>query len=152
MSNKKNMWLWIALVVIVVIAIIIWMQKSGTSQQSANTQGQEMAAASPTPTATPTPTSVNKSASGIAYEAAIARYKFRFQFSTCHNATPQSIALSQNSQVMIDNRDAAAHTFVVDGKQYRVSGLNFVIVTASKLGNLPITCDGANSVTLNVEK
>jgi hypothetical protein len=87
----------------------------------------------------------------LSYEAAIKAYPERFQFSQCQG-TPASISVKKGSPVMLDNRDAVAHTISADTQTFKLAGYGYDVFYPAVLGKLPVSCDGKNRVTLNVEK
>lgn len=77
----------------------------------------------------------------------------RFQFSqNCTQVTPSSFALKLGKQFMVDNRDAKAHVFSFAGQKYSVPDYGYAIVTASKLGDQSVFCDGVQRAKVNVQK
>lgn len=100
------------------------------------------------------PTTITKpktSGSANAYQKAVEEYQYRFQFANC-KGNPGILTLKQGVKVMLDNRDAATHTFGFGGAKYTVKGYSFVIVTAPKAGTYYITCDGGGAAQMNVQK
>lgn len=89
--------------------------------------------------------------SATAYQKAVESNSYRFQFSNCHG-NPGTLTLKQGVKVMLDNRDAATHTFGFGGAKYTVKGYSFVIVTAPKAGTHYITCDGGGAAQMITQK
>lgn len=145
-------------VVIVVLAIIAWVIYARNHQNNAVDDNGSQAVQQGSPSnnleATSTPTSTPASAviaQKLSYGDAIKKYPNRFQFSQCQG-TPSVIAIKKGSPVMLDNRDAVAHTIKADTQTFRLAGFGYAILYPQVLGNLPVTCDGKNRVMLNVEK
>ena len=78
---------------------------------------------------------------------------YRFQFSNnCSSVSPSSFVIKSGVQFMIDNRDSKDHEFSFSGQKYKVSSFGYAIVTASKLGDQSLYCDGIQRVKVNVQK
>lgn len=138
-------------VAIIVLAIAAWGIYTYNHQNNAITDDNQAATQPSTNTiASSTPTSTPESAN-TSYGDAIKKYLNRFQFSKCQG-TPAVIAVKKGSPVMIDNRDAVSHAFKVDTQVFSLAGYGFKIVYPQVIGNLAVTCDGKNRVTLNVQK
>lgn len=75
---------------------------------------------------------------------------FRFEFASCRGR-PGSISMKKGTKFMLDNRDNAAHKFVVGSKTYNIGAYGFAIATASDVGTYNITCDGGGAAQLVVQ-
>lgn len=91
----------------------------------------------------------------IQYTTAVQTYQYRIQFSQCrgmvNTASAGSLAVAKGAKFMLDNRDPVAHLFVIKNEKVKVAGYGFAIITPTVLGSYPITCDGSNTFTLNVQ-
>ncbi len=139
---------------VIVLALAIWGvyaynhsgSQTGTQQVSLQDNLNNTPAATTTPTSTPA--SIPEK---LSYGAAIQAYPERFQFKLCQG-TPATIAVKKGTPVMLDNRDTTAHTFKADTQTFRIAGLDYAVLYPQVLGNLVVTCDSKDRVTLNVEK
>jgi hypothetical protein len=139
---------------ILVLAAVFWgiyaYNHSGTQTSSQQVSQQDDLNNVPATTSTPTSTPANV-AKKLSYGDAIKAYPERFQFKLCQGS-PASIAVKKGTPVMLDNRDTIAHTFKADTQTFRIAGLDYVVLYPQVLGNLVVTCDSKDRVTLNVEK
>jgi hypothetical protein len=88
------------------------------------------------------------------YTAALKTYQNRIQFAQCHGLVSGGIGtlvIKEGVKFMLDNRDPKAHTIAFGGQSYRIGAYNFSIVSATKIGIYPVTCDGGGAATLNVQ-
>ena len=110
-------------------------------------------ATQPTPSPSPTPTAkpTASGAASLAYVDALKKYPERFQFNACQG-TPATIAVRKGTPVMLDNRDKTGITLVADKQTFKLGGYGYDVFFPETIGNLTVTCDGKNSVTLNVEQ
>jgi len=138
---------------VVAIALIIWAiyayNHKDSDNYSQNSQGQtngEYGNAG-----TPTSTTPTESTGKLSYTNAVKAYPNRFQFSGC-KGTPNSLAVRSGTVVMLDNRTPATITVKADAQTYNIAGLDYALEHTSTIGNLVVTCNGKDSVTLNVEK
>jgi hypothetical protein len=137
---------------IIVLALIVWGIYAYNHQNTTtqNTTGQALN--NPVATSAPTSTPVsNAGTNKLSYGDAIKAYPERFQFSQCQG-TPATIAVRKGTPVMLDNRDSIAHTIKADTESFRIAGYGYDVFYPEVLGNLYVTCDGKDRVTLNVEK
>lgn len=161
MKDKQN----IAIGIVVILAIVLislgaYRHNKGLSvigdwgnwEQDTPVEGTASQSVSNT---TPTPTPPAKK---LSYGEAIKAYKYRFQFVNCHG-NPGMISVKKGDPVMLDNRDAVAHTIKANGQSFRIAAYDYALVYPSivtkdnvdlTLSNL--TCDGGGAATLNVEK
>jgi len=153
--NKKSTIITWSVVGVIIIAIIIIAaynhhknSEMAMTQSGSSTQMTEPTP-SPTPTAAATPTATG--AASLSYQEALKKYPERFQFNSCQG-TPATIAVRKNTPVMLDNRDKVGHTFVADKQTFKLGGYGYYVFYPETVGNLTVTCDGKNSVTLNVEQ
>ncbi len=159
MSNKTTVI--IGIVAIVVIAGASWYLLSRSNNESAGSLGSgrsPVLSANPgagqatsTPTSTPASALHGSSSSNIAYNAALKKYVYRIQFSSCHG-DPGTLAIRQGDQFMLDNRDNATDTIRIQSQTYILKPYSFAIATASTLGKYNITCDGGGTAQLDVQK
>ena len=151
MSNQNK---WIVGGVVVVVAAIIIYAVYSNNQSSQNYNQQTTTTGSENASSTPTTTPVTGSGSGtkLSYGAAIKAYPERFQFSKTCQGTPASIAVKKGTPVMLDNRNSFAITVKADTQTFRLGGYGYDVFYPEVLGNLTVTCNGKNSVTLNVQK
>lgn len=78
---------------------------------------------------------------------------YRFQFSNnCASVSPSTFVIKNGVQFMVDNRDSKAHEFSFSGQKYKVSSFGYAIITASKIGDQSLYCDGIQRVKVNVQK
>ncbi len=151
---------WYVAIGVVILALIIWgiyaINKSDipantTTQTTQNTPNNNAdQTASTTPEATTTPVT-GAPAKKLSYGQAVNAYKFRFQFLQCHG-NPGTLAVKQGTVVMLDNRDAVAHTIKADKQTFKIAGYDYALLHTSALGDLFITCDGGGAAKLNVQK
>jgi hypothetical protein len=91
----------------------------------------------------------------VQYTKAVETYQYRIQFSECrgmiNTASASQLAIAKGAKFMLDNRDPAAHIFSLKGQTVKVAGYGYAIITPNVLGSYPITCDGKNTFTLNVQ-
>lgn len=144
MQKKYTYWA----VGIVAVAILIWAVYAQMQKNNAGNKASEQDSLSRVPTTTPLDANGTKK---LSYGDAIKAYPNRFQFSKCLG-TPAVIAVKKGTPVMLDNRDAVAHSFKADTQTFRISGYDYTILYPQVIGNLPVSCDGKNRVTLNVQK
>jgi hypothetical protein len=155
MSNQ-NKWI-VGGIVVVVAAIIVYAvysnnkssQTSQNSNQTTSTPATSPTTATSTPTTTPVSTTVPKN---LSYGAAIKAYPERFQFSNQCEGTPATIAVRKGTPIMLDNRNNGEITIKADSDTFKLPGYNYAVFYPEIIENLAVTCDGKNSVTLNVEK
>jgi hypothetical protein len=138
---------------IVVVLLIVWAvyaqtHKNGSSQNASQNTSQSSSGSNANTEPTTTPQTGSKN---LSYGDAIKAYPERFQFTGCHG-TPNSIAVKKGTAVMLDNRDTVAHTIKADSQTFYLPKLSYAILHTSVIENVPVLCDGKNSVTLNVEK
>ena len=114
----------------------------------------EVSRSTPATATTPsTKPSQSLKSSELTYDQAIQIYGksgYRIQLVKCHG-TPGTLVIKKGSKFMLDNRDGVWHNVTVGKQKFRVSGWGFIIVTASEVGNVSITCDGGGAATLNVQ-
>ncbi|OGE87548.1 MAG: hypothetical protein A3J07_04900 [Candidatus Doudnabacteria bacterium RIFCSPLOWO2_02_FULL_49_13] len=94
---------------------------------------------------------------GLTYTQAVAKYaSTRIQFDDCHGTVNRtslgSLVVKKGSPFMLDNRDPDAHVFAFGTQSYRIGGQDFAIVSATKVGQFNLTCDGGGSAKLTVEQ
>jgi hypothetical protein len=153
-ANKKSNYIVGGIFVLAIIGLGIYVYNhQSTKTQNNPPQVAQENTATPIATTTPTstPPSVGTTAKNLSYTQAVATYKNRFQFSKCQG-TPISMVIKKGNPVMLDNRDPIAHTFKADTQTFKIAGYGYFILYPEVLGNLNVTCDGINRVTLNVEK
>ncbi len=148
-ASKRSAYLVAGIVVLVLAALGIYAYTHTGGQNSAQQGGNSNNVVSPAATATPPSASIVPGK--LSYGDAIKTYTERFQFSQCQG-TPATIAVKKGSPVMLDNRDAIAHTFKADTQTFKIAGYDYAVLYPQVLGNLVVTCDGKDRVTLNVEK
>jgi hypothetical protein len=149
--NKTAVYVITAIVVLAVVAWGIYAythRSNNTANNGQQTTGQSNSNTAVAPAATTTPGS---SAGKLSYGDAIKAYPERFQFTKCQG-TPATIAIRKGSPVMLDNRNSTAYTFKADTQTFRIAGYDYAVLYPEVLGNLVVTCNGKDSVTLNVEK
>jgi plastocyanin len=157
MNDKQKMYTYWGIGIVVVVALIVWWAIAAHHKNSAPSgtavSGQAQTAMSPTPTSTPTatPTAATNPAAASTYGAAVAAHPYRIQFSTCHG-TPGTLQVAKGDVVMLDNRDAAAHTIVADSQTFKVPGYGWALLHTSAVESSSVTCDGGGAATLNVQK
>jgi plastocyanin len=157
--NKNQQTITYVIVGIVILVLLIWVIKDqmhktdqgGMQPTTQNSPTTATSSATSTPTSTPTSTAA-VSGKSLSYGDAIKAYPNRFQFRASCEGTPASISVKSGTTVMLDNRDTVSHTIKADKQTFYLSGLHYAILHTSTITNLTVTCDGKNSVTLNVEK
>jgi plastocyanin len=153
--ENKNAYMWTGIVVLVILVVwgaYAYMNSQSNTQPAAQQQGSSPVATA-TPTATPTPTATATPSSGatLSYAAAVKAYPYRIQFSSCHG-TPGTLHVKVGSTVMLDNRDATAHTIKADTQTFRIAGYGYALLHTSAISSINITCDGGGAALLTVEK
>ena len=136
-----------------IIVYAIYSNNSGQmsqSNQSTNTNTATNTTASSTPTTTPA--TGTGSGTKLSYGDAIKTYTERFQFSQQCHGTPATIAVRKGTPVMLDNRNNGSIVIKADTETFKLAGYGYDVFYPEVLGNLTVTCNGKNSVTLNVEK
>jgi cytoskeletal protein RodZ len=156
MNKNAKAWIWVvaAVVAIIIIVLLVKHNNSATNQPNSTSNSQQTAtspATSTPPAATSSPTTKKGSS---AYTKAVDTYQYRIQFTGCHGLInlPNSgtLSVAKGSKIMLDNRDPVAHTIAFKGVSVKVGAYNYAIVTASVVGNYPVTCDGGGSAYLSV--
>jgi hypothetical protein len=154
MSNQ-NKWI-VGGIIVVVAAIIIYVVYSNNKSSQMSSNSNPASTSTTTSNATTTPTSTPVTGTGIGtkltYGAAIKAYPERFQFSNQCEGTPATIAARKGTPVMLDNRNNGEITIKADSETFKLPGYTFAVFYPEIIENLAVTCDGRNSVTLNVEK
>jgi hypothetical protein len=168
---KKNIkYITAGLLIIIVIVIVVYGRKSPNSSPNEqniteNTQNsttgtepvaaQNNVATQTKPVAKPKPVVsapiISKSAPQ-SYVDASAKYKksgYYIQFYPCQ-ATPGSLIVKQGSKIMLDNRDAKAHSIGIKNEKYLIASYNYAIATLNTIGTNYVTCDGGGSATITV--
>jgi plastocyanin len=150
--NKDKLKITYIVIGVIVLVLIIWgiramvhKNNQGGSQPVTQNNPPAGTAATSTPTSTPT------TGKNLSYGDAVKAYPNRFQFVGC-KGTPASMVVKKGTSVMLDNRDTASHTIKADGQTFSLGKYGFAILHTSIVENATVTCDGKNSVTLNVEK
>jgi hypothetical protein len=150
-NGTKKTYTYIA-AALIVLAIVVWGVYEYNHQNSGTQQSLQQNNSNNTPAVTSTPTSTPANVAGkLSYGDAIKAYPERFQFKLCQG-TPASIAVKRGTPVMLDNRDATAHTFKANTQTFRIAGYDYAVLYPSVIGNLAVTCDGKTRVMLNVQK
>ncbi|HYV33891.1 MAG TPA: hypothetical protein VE973_03530 [Candidatus Limnocylindria bacterium] len=157
--NNKQRNLIIGILIIVVVALISYATYRYNNGLSiigdwGNWEQNTPSTGNPAPeTSSSTPP-----ATKLSYSAAVNTYKYRFQFSQCHG-TPGTISVKAGQPVMLDNRDATAHTIKANGQSFRIAAHDYAVIYPYSItkGNVDLTlsnvsCDGGGAATLNVEK
>ena len=151
MSNQ-NKWI-IGGIVVVVAAIIIYVvytsNKSNQAPQATQQTPTETATTTPTGTPVTTGTGIG---TNLSYGDAIKAYPERFQFSSQCEGTPATIAVRKGAPVMLDNRNNGSIVIRADAETFNLPGFGYAVFYPQIIENLAVTCNGKNSVTLNVEK
>lgn len=144
--NKKIVWLLLG--VAAVAAVWVTMRKEGYDL------GDLQASPTPTVSATGTPKAQAAPPKGTPNNAAYSTYvqqygNRRLQFDQLCQASPQSLAVANNTSIMLDNRSGDARTVTVGGVSYSLPGYGYTFVTA-KSSTLPktltINCGSAVNV------
>src|SRR5579872_163171 len=149
-DQKKYTYIAAGIIVLILVAWAIYAYNhQNTGSQTSSTQNQENTASTQSATSTPTSTPVTIPSNKLSYGAAIKAYYERFLFSNVCQGTPASISVRKGSPVMLDNRNATAITVKADTETFRLAGFNYDVFYPEVLGNLTVTCNGKNSVTLN---
>jgi len=88
---------------------------------------------------------------GLTYNDAIDLYgNYRIQFVSCHGS-PGVMNVAAGVTIMLDNRDAEAHTIKIGSSSYAVGAYGFRLAKSPSKGTYNITCDGGGAATLNVK-
>src|SRR3989344_1209067 len=129
---------------VLVLALIVWgiyarNQKNKTADDNQSTNQEQSSNASPTSTEESVDFDLVKV--DLSYEKAIKAYPYRFQFSKC-SGTPGTLTVKKGSIVMLDNRDAVAHTFKANNQTFKIAGYGYALLKTSAITNANITCDG----------
>lgn len=87
----------------------------------------------------------------LTYDQAIEQYgTYRIQFVGCHGA-PGTLNVSANTKVMLDNRDAVAHSVDIgEHKTYKLPAYGFALAVIPTAGTYNVTCDGGGAGVLVV--
>lgn len=159
----------VVVLVLVVAGVIIYRyQKDGgtdaalTAQDQTPLQGADanMEANTQVPPAEPPPAvapavKANPLHAGLTLEGAVAQYRnsgYRFQISNCR-ATPGTMTVKQSqTKVMFQNFDNKSHTFIVGKQKFITGALDFAIITFAEAGTFSVSCDGAGSAEVLVQK
>lgn len=162
-SNKYGLWIGAAILLALVgyaftrqpveekqPETVIQPTESTTSTTTSTTTTSSPVVVEQKPTVTPT-TKPKIAGSATAYQKAVETYQYRFQFVNCHG-NPGTLTVKQGAKVMLDNRDAATHTYGFGGAKYTVKGYSFVIVAAPKAGTHYLTCDGGGAAQMITQK
>lgn len=156
---KKN-YKWIIVIAVVLLGgLLIWqIQKPGATEYSGSTNGEnsedslqknsEIPVVTPSPTASGSPA---QTSAKLSYGEAIKKYSYRIQFVNC-GGNPGSISLKRNLPLMLDNRDAKAHTLKVAGKSYSIKAYDYALAYIGTEGTYNLTCDGGGAASVNIEK
>jgi len=153
--NKKQAYIVGGIIVVLLVAWAIYASRNNSTNQNADQQNNEQSNNS---TATTVPTATTQTPGKLSYTDAVKKYTNRFQFFKC-SGTPGLISVKKGTPVMLDNRDATAHTIKANGQTVRIAGYDYAVIyptlttkdsTDLTLSN--ITCDGGGAATLNVEK
>ena len=158
--NKNYTYTAIGIIVLIIIAWAIYASnhkdsddttKNNNGQQQTSTMPENNTATSTAQTSTTSP--VTKPAAKLSYSDAIKAYPYRFQFSQCHG-NPGTLAVKKLSIVMLDNRDAVAHTVKADNQTFKIAKYDYALLHTNALTgtNVNVTCDGGGAAILNVEK
>jgi len=153
-ASKRAAYLIAGVVVLILAALGVYSFTHRDNESSNTAQSpvqQDNASTTPVLAGTSTPPSSPAVRAKLSYGDAIKAYPSRFQFSQCQG-TPSSIVIKKGSPVMLDNRDAVAHTIKADTQTFKLAGYDYAVLYPEVLGNLVVTCDGKNRVMLNVEK
>lgn len=125
-----------------------------TSSIGTPTLATSSPATSANPSRTVRPPVTRLPSTGLTYSQAFDIYQKLgafFQFVDCH-ANPSTFSIKQGLPFMLDNRDNKYHTVVIGRSSYRLKPYGFAIVFANPAGNLHITCDGAGTGELYVNR
>jgi hypothetical protein len=152
MKAKEQQLLVVALCALIAGLALIIIFTKGPGVPGVGTGNPQTVSSSTTSGSAASTTTKGVSSVTLSYNDALALYgNFRFQFIGCHG-TPGSMNVATNVTVMLDNRDAKAHTVKVGPTAYAVGAYGFRIVRSpAKTGTYPITCDGGGAATLNVK-
>ena len=160
MKNKNVLLVIIVIVILLAIGYVFSRQSNNVTDQNNNPQTSHNTDRSENATTTPhtkTTQSPQATAKKLNYGEAVNTYKYRFQFSQCHG-TPGTISVKKGAPVMLDNRDAVAHTIKANGQSFKIAGYNYALIypTQATQNNIDlslsnVTCDGGGAATLNVE-
>lgn len=156
--SKKSKILWLVVIVVVaLVAVVLWARsRTNNADRAGNTAdgSDQLESAEDTSEG-----SVNKkpavagssgtSAPALTYTQALAKYAGRVvQFDEQCQATPSSITLKNNTDIMLDNRSSQSRVLTVGGS-YTVKGYSYKIIKLSS-GVLPRTiladCQGQQNV------
>src|SRR6266404_3384722 len=123
MTNQQKVSTWtvggIVVLAIIVFALSRHSTKAPQTMDQNSQQTQNAATTTPPQTKAPAPK--------LSYGAAVNAYKYRFQFSQCHG-NPGSLTVKKGSPVMLDNRDAVAHTIKANGQSFRIAGYDYAVL------------------------
>src|SRR3989338_5671853 len=161
--SAKHAFLVIAIVlVLAAIAIYSWVGNSSdeSMEQGPIPNSQDSSEiildASPPPVSPPAKSTTTTKPTDILkqdqeYQAAVAKYQYRFQIVDCHGS-PGVLTMKEGSPFMIENKSAASHVFAVGTKKYTIKPYWFVVATAPSAGTYFITCDGGGAARLDSQK
>lgn len=136
---------------VIVYSVSVNLKKSSESPSASFPTSSESDGTTGGKTAAKAPLSATKS-----YLDALKIYKttgYYFQFVDCHGS-PGSFTLKVGKKFMLDNRDAVAHRFKIQGGQsFSIGAYGFAIATApSTVGDHYIDCDGGGAAKITVQK
>lgn len=152
-NNKYLYWGVGAVIVLGVILAVTWPKNDESNQPSPTPAAvSETPGVDETPEEPAQPTATAK----LTYTQAIQIYgdtgsRYRFQFNDCM-IRPGQLTIKQGGKLMLDNRDNAKRKITVGKQTFNLGAYGFVVMTASELGNLKVTCDGTARAELLVQK
>ena len=155
MTKSTSKMVWGLVVLIVLLAIWFAYQNKHKAVQQAADQLAQVKATETQPVKGTKPQASTTLHKSLTYTQAVNTYANRIQFSDCHGSVGLSsnglLSIKQGVAFMLDNHDAKAHTIAFGSQSYKVGANDFAIVSAAKIGNYAVTCDGGGAASLNVE-
>lgn len=153
-SNKKQrLYAYVGVIAVILLALMAGIYAYTHKAKNADQPAAQTNQPAVTPAAS---TSTNNNTGSVAqptkidYGAAVNKYPYRIQFSQCHG-TPGTLNVKKGTIVMLDNRDAVAHTIKADKQTFKIAGYDYALMRTSSVSNTNITCDGGGAAVLNVQ-
>lgn len=152
--NKKQIIPIITVAVIIAVGSYFYFQDREEKQLAQEQQKQNTdTLQEQTTNNTTTKNQVNSTplpAKKLPYAEAIEKYPNRIQFKNC-SGIPGKISIKKGLLIMLDNRDAQAHTIAIKSQSVRIPAYDYALLPATVLGTYNITCDGGGAAEINVE-